>query len=1312
MLSRLRSLARRLVVLLAWLVLVGAVGLLALEESGVLVDLLRLRLAWRLGPLGQGLSIEHVSLRWFEPGIVVEGVTLLGPERDGVQREILRLRSVHVALRPDADLSRPLRRLHVEGGRVRISDDLLGGFDRIVSSFSGGRPMTAVGRRLQPPRMLLTDVDVELELPDRQTLTLGRLDLAVDPRATGGFDVRGQVLPTLAGAVPRRVPVLIDGHLGTSDLALHASARDLAIETARAVLPPILADLPIGDFAGGVTLDGEARLAWGGGAVEARGELRAAVAGTRWVPWPGFPALEEPEVDVEIDFHPAPGGGLWERASWSSRSRARARWSDARAEAWCLLGDAAPGDSLLRGWARIGGLRLDPSTRDALLPWVPVAAVWEAYGPAGRADLALDLEVPWSPAPGAEAVDGGTAGDGAGAGAAPGAHGTPGAPGAAVRGAGVPAWGEVAAWIRPAEGASVTYHGWPLPADRRVGLPIPCQDLRGDLLLSLSTARGGTWRLGLADLRGAAGGAVVRLDGVLAGRLGAPRAEPLDLDALVTIEGMPLGPLLRDGLAGNVATRDIWPHFAPDGGFADATWRLHEGVDVGGFTAEGEVRVTGTRVTWHELPVPVANVSGVLGFRWGARTRRVPGPDPPRLTRDFGLRLDLASAREVGSSEPEVAVRGLFRDDHGDAAALRPEDLLRPGLEELRVEVRGMPLRGRDWETVVARFPEVRQQAEELGAKGFADVVYSGSRGRPAEPRRSSLEIVPGIVELTPAAFPRRTRDLRGRLLVRSEEGPAETGDATEVELALAGAWPGDVVVAARGRLRLGGPQPLDVAVAGIDPTDSAFQGALSLALSASGMGSPEGGGLSEDFLLGRLDFRLGFDLALPPEHPERTALELFLRDGALVTENLRLLGLNGRLVRAGEVLESELVHARLADHPIELRDVRLFRAGDASRVAEVDPVVGREGFVDDPEALVLQAELHVRDLPLDEEHLSGLVDEDTLRGLEESLAWRGEIDVPGARLVVANARDGSSHLAVRGLLRPQRITTRLGLPIEIRTAEVDLRELIWEAGRIRGWASLEGLEAEVAGRELRGASMILSYVDGRLTIDDLSGDFEGGRLSSLGGEAQGGTALAVDLSEPHAFDLRISLDEVRVDRLLKGVFHSSIADQGRLALGLRLKGQPENVLGITGSGWLRLDEGQLWSIPVVRELFGQLGFDQSAVFDRLRARFQVRGGVIRTSSLTVQSALVNLVGSGKLDLDGSLEYDLEVRYGLLDRLGPLNKLLYWLNNSLWRVAVRGDMDRPRVLIRNSYFEFLRGFREDGRRRLPLPGFAPLPPRF
>jgi hypothetical protein len=268
-----------------------------------------------------------------------------------------------------------------------------------------------------------------------------------------------------------------------------------------------------------------------------------------------------------------------------------------------------------------------------------------------------------------------------------------------------------------------------------------------------------------------------------------------------------------------------------------------------------------------------------------------------------------------------------------------------------------------------------------------------------------------------------------------------------------------------------------------------------------------------------------------------------------------------------------------------------------------------------------------------------------------------------------------------------------------------------WE--RVRGWARVTGLEGHIAERELTDASMIAGYVNGRLTIDNLSGGFVGGRLESLGGAAGGARrAVGVDFDEPYRFDLALSLEGVSVSNLMQGVFTSSIADEGIMDATLQLSGTPGEILALTGRGTVSLREGALWSVPVMRALFVQLGFERGGLFDRMRARFALREGQIQVSHLEIQSSLLDLVGEGWQDLDGRLSYDMEVRYGLLDKLGVFGRVLYWLNNNLMRVAVRGDFDRPVITIRNSILEWITGFDDDPRRRLPLPRFSPLGPTF
>jgi hypothetical protein len=192
---------------------------------------------------------------------------------------------------------------------------------------------------------------------------------------------------------------------------------------------------------------------------------------------------------------------------------------------------------------------------------------------------------------------------------------------------------------------------------------------------------------------------------------------------------------------------------------------------------------------------------------------------------------------------------------------------------------------------------------------------------------------------------------------------------------------------------------------------------------------------------------------------------------------------------------------------------------------------------------------------------------------------------------------------------------------------------------------------------------------------------------------------------------LAVRLAEVDVSGLMRGIYESEFASRGVLSGELRLGGNLDRITEIRGQGQVELRESSLWSIPVIRDLFSELGFDQTAVFEEMRAEFRLRDGVIELDPMQVKSPLLNLVGSGTLDLDGRLHHDLQVQYSLVDRLGPFTRWIYFVQNNLLSVSVRGDMARPKVVLHGA-LSFLQRPRGGQGRDLPLPGFAPIPARF
>ncbi len=1277
--------ALRCLYVLAWIVLLFAAGLMVVEESGILTRTLQRNVAWRLGPLGDGLTIGDVKLRWFEPGVEVQDVRLDALGDDGAPvEELLRLRSVHLTF-DTAHLARPVTRLHIDGGRVHVSNRLLEGLELFSAKLEDGPS----GGELEPPPFVLTNFEVALELP-AGTLDIGTVNLAAVP-TSAGFDLRGELRPILSGAITDAALVQVFGTIEDTRVELFARADGVALDIADFDATLASATVPVAGFSGSLSLDATSRLDFGEN-FSAGGELRARVGNARLQPRAEDPWLENLQVDVESEFHPI-GSDMWARDAWDTVCRAAMNWKESPVEAWAVLGEHVPSSAWARGFLRAERLPLDRSTLIALGAPPDDEALWinwDAFTPRGRADATVDVIVR------RERDD-----------------------------AGVFQYPVRAATHVVHDGSSgLTFHGFPLavpqrPGDR-AGIPMPCDGVRGHVAASFDPDRERRGWLALADLTARHSSGPVGAWAMISER---PRSVPglgPYLDLVLDVPEMELDDTWHEVLRSSPLTRQIHADYNPERARVSSRWRLRDAPYTAGLSAEGDLHFEDALVSWSGLPIPVDGTSGDVKLRWAARSSRIvpegrrdDGAFVPPGYRPFGVSFDLRNDGAASLRGVRAHVFGSVREDDLPAR-IAFDDISRHPTWSVDVEIEEIGLRGQDADILASVVLPFGEKRDEFGARGKMRVHYESAQPAPALPYEAHIEVVPLEVELQPVAFNLRTRDVAGRLLIRWLLGQSETDSLTDVRFGFVGRWAPGVALGVVGEVGSAGIGSATIVGVGVDAENPALRAAAAEALASD---EPDAARIDlSNSSLSAFDFELAIpiDIDAPAGAQPEQELRVFLRDASLANGSLRLDGLHGILTQSGNEMRSPRIFAELAGHPIVLSDVLVFGLDRANEIEEVDALLLRSGFVGD-DGLAFQAIVDTTSLPLDDRHLASLMDEATLEALRSSQSWRGFLDLTGARILVTSPVDEQDDgvVLLHGPVRPHGMSLAFGLPMTIESANVDLREMVLERGSVRAWARIDSMTGTIAERRLTDAKMILGIVDQRLTIDDLDGEFEGGRLRSLGFGARGSRkALGVDMTPPHRFDVALEAEGINVETLMRGVFQSSIADTGRLDAQIELSGTPDDVLELSGRGSLQLEKGRLWSIPAMRAVFSRLGFPNTAVFNELRSRFELRDGVIDTHYLEVKSTLLKLVGNGTLALDGGLSFDLDVRYGLLDRIGILNRLIYWLNRNLMRVAVRGDFERPRVLTRGLLFEFLGGSEDAGRRGMPLPPFADLAPRF
>ena len=1236
--------------LLGWLALLGAGAWLALDTSGWIQREIERQLRDRLAPLGR-LEVGSVHIDWIGPGVELRDLRLVVDDR-----ERLAIGRLHVSAALDLESGLKPSRVHLDGGRLSIAED---GVERLrswVEQESGGPEAGPVDFSL--PSIQVRDLVIAAEGPAREDLLLGTLDLSMRVEHGVPSRLEGRLRLPARDRDAATTEVYVSGLLGSDGrLELHTITDSL--ELASWDMP----DLPLFDAieglspAGRVSLYTTGSLRLTGEDPEVRGNLRARIEqGSLRVPGVE-PALEALGLELEAHYEPGADEDIWTPGAWRGGGRLSAAWAGENLHAGLRLGDAARPGLALESWVHGLGLStLNPALQAIEEPTL-VPIIRDGFDPRGRVSASLGLTIADSLRPGDEL------------------------------------WPlvELAVLIEEAGPLRAAFHGvldedepearplaYPMPVDVEDVTVVVAHQKRFPRQELIEVRFSGTHASGPAHGSYQTWSAPVDMPPF------APGYGEFEYDLVIVVPSInidgevdrylpelwevpELGTLFQDYGLREEGTANVLVRVA---------WRA-------GMATDGavlvDVKATGVDATWAELPVPAEGLNAFV-----------------RVI-DNGNGANCVAFRADGTLADAGPLRVAGRVRSEGADPLAEEQPLRFDL--VRVELEELELPGASFTDLRKALEEVDQAVADLEPRGRLDVDYTrATRGSAAPGSWIEIDVAEPGLRVRPAAFPLEVEAGRGRLLVEALEKPDEGSDApddVEVERVEVRVAP---LVAS-----LGADLPIGVEAdwnserggggrlvgAALRPADRAL---LERIATAAGLAPEEFlAGFEELEVGGAIDFDYAFELVEDSKDPEgvfrfRLRENLCHQLGGLLVDRI-----SGSLVWTGDRLEGDSLRAQLGEIPFELSAVELRLEG---------------------EKVVIEADVQARDVLLDAPLLGQFIEPEMVRSLVEEFELRGRLDVEQGHIRLELIPDREPRLVFSGTGTLSDAQVTVGLPLSIRSARVDLEELVIQGEDVRGWCRVHDLYGQAVERDLAQANLLLSYHGSQVTIESLSGQFCRGRIGGLGTNGTvGGPVLSVDLHAPYRFQAQLGLWDVEIRELLEDVFASEIADRGFLTGQVSMHGELANLLDVRGAGWGRVDQTVLWSVPVVRDLFSQLGFDETAVFDEMRTEFTLGDGRIDMQEVHVHSPLLNLQGSGSLGIDGTLHHDLEVRYSLMDKTGPVGSLIHWLQSSLLSISVRGDMSRPRVILRGVFTSPFTD-PDDTFRALPAPGFSPLRSRF
>ncbi|MFT5733955.1 MAG: hypothetical protein ACJAZN_002633 [Planctomycetota bacterium] len=1291
------------------------------------------------GPLGEAVAIEDVDILWMRRSVAITGLSM-GRRGGPVPTEGNDLRSAgetggdqgqsliaqRISLRFGWSRGRGLHadRVDVDGGSILLSESLSNG----LQDSEAPRASSTVDLLARSPEVAVRDFTISLSLPNGNTLRLGSANISLtqpagDPEdsaapSSAGTRISGRFTPNLTdgprpGAAPGRnsdavqdsAPKISQGHIwisgtiGADRVArVHGGAKSLALSVSPVTDVALMGIVNQYDPSARLDLTLEATYEVGRSvlpAVTARVEMRD---GSLVLPWlNGAKSRRVTGVDLlaDIGFDPEQATGALDPEAWSARGKLQANWEELEGTAAFRAGTEAPEGSSLEMWVDLPGAPLGERLCELAAEKEGIMEFDRMLTPSGSADVSIGLRIPKVRIPDQP----------------------------------IERLLERVLLIRARGEASLAYHGG---IDRRtgrrdIGFPLPIKRVVGDVTWSIRPTGRFPGQLGFHDMSGSHSGGPVDVQGSLHFTPIWRFADeslidlvPSPFHLIVKSQRLPLD---RDfetalrGLYGVPEITDLIPTWNPAGGSIDLNLELWRSIDRRQLSVDLAADLHGVGFRWRELPIPIEGANGTIRIRTNGG-----GPEFGRSL----VQLDIEATSPI-AREP-LTVRGRVSGE--GAPQGYPRSLTWFDVEARRVNPRAPELR----EELARKNPEAAASLDGLGITGFLDLSLSAVQALPsieAAALRASLEtgrvgdLTPYIggmavnadvrpnqrqTELTvqPTTFPLKTFETEGRLLATAllppeilTETDTDPPRVPHVSFAagIQGVWrqigPSIPVVA---RITAEGEEParLTAIGAGLDIANSGIVGSLTQAAREA---SADDGGMDPvdtDAIdvAGRVDFLAAFTLPEAPGLPTTDSVigvEARLdKLGVGGTQILRDVSAHFRFDSATEEWIGEEIDARLGSTAIQLSGLV---------------------YSQEPDGSMLTARLSAEGLPIDREHLSFFLDEETLRTVLDDLQASGTFDIQEAELKLSEQRDGSRQVELDGRIRVEDAFINLGAPIEIALIESMDLHLNHGGKELRSRATIEGLFGAIAGRRMENARMQMTYVGQRLVIEAFDGGFEGGRLRALGSDvARGADLFAIDLKPPFPFRLAAQMSAVDIGKFLRGVFDSNFANRGEMDLSMRLSGDFEHLIDMRGGGEIKIKNSALWAIPVFQALSQRLGIDTTVLFEKLNCEYTIHDGVLSVDRMRVDSDLLSLVGRATMTFEGDVTSDLEVRYRLVDALGPLTRLLYRIQNSLLRVSVRGTMDRPTVVLRGLISQFFAPSEE--RDRLPLPGFSERPRRF
>ncbi len=215
--------------------------------------------------------------------------------------------------------------------------------------------------------------------------------------------------------------------------------------------------------------------------------------------------------------------------------------------------------------------------------------------------------------------------------------------------------------------------------------------------------------------------------------------------------------------------------------------------------------------------------------------------------------------------------------------------------------------------------------------------------------------------------------------------------------------------------------------------------------------------------------------------------------------------------------------------------------------------------------------------------------------------------------------------------------------------------------------------ETRMEGKRLSDVRTNFVYSKGRISFLDLAATAYSGLI--------GGDLWVASADKRFKGDFKVN--GIDLAAFTRDTYISGRDVSGKLSGDLHLEGKGFDKQALTGEGDIRIEQSQLWDVPVFLSIFQGVSLSQKEEFQTGTVKFRLKDGKMPIDEFAFTGEDISVKGSGESDLSGNIDLTMDASFpiALIPSIPIISDIWGALRKAIYGISMTGSFKDPQVSV-------------------------------